>query len=320
MRPLLIRLFWFFLLGALLVFALRQAPLQEIWLTLRHLQVEQIALLVALNAAVICLTTLRWWLIARAGQPSLPFLPFIRYRLSVFALSYFTPGPQVGGEPLQVYFLHRLHHFTLTHALSTVVLDKLLELLGNFLFIGAGMVAMLRAGILLENGTPPGVGSVALAALMAWPAVHIVLLSRGQKPVSQVLRAALSSHKKTKWFRLIMVSEYLAATFIRRKPRFWLAALVTSLLAWGGMAAEYWLMLNFLGIHLSLEQMLACLTASLLAFLLPLPGGLGALEASQVLALGAFGVPPSTALSLTLLLRARDLLNGTVGLLFSRLL
>ncbi len=317
MRPILPRLFWLILLLALLAFALRNTPLSEIWLVLHRLHPGQIATLLIANALVILLITLRWWLIARATQAHLPFLPLLRYRLTVFGLSYFTPGPQVGGEPLQVFYLHRLHCFSLAHAISTVVLDKLLELLGNFLFIGAGLVAMLRAGLLLENGTPLRVGWEALAALMVWPALHIVLLYRGRKPVSQLLRAALSPYKKQKWFRLVEVSEHLAAAFIRRRPRSLLAALTVSLLAWGGMAGEYGLMLSFLGIHLSLWQMLAALTASLLAFLLPLPGGLGALEASQVLALGAFGVSPSAALSLTLLMRARDLLNGGLGLLFS---
>jgi uncharacterized membrane protein YbhN (UPF0104 family) len=77
------------------------------------------------------------------------------------------------------------------------------------------------------------------------------------------------------------------------------------------------LMLGFLNIQLNLWQALAALTASLLAFLTPLPGGLGALEASQVLALGALGYAPATAISLTLLMRARDLLNAGIGLLLA---
>ncbi|MGC8857062.1 MAG: hypothetical protein ACP5QU_09705, partial [Anaerolineae bacterium] len=40
MRPVLMRLFWLILLLALLVFALRQVPLSEIWFTLRHLKLS----------------------------------------------------------------------------------------------------------------------------------------------------------------------------------------------------------------------------------------------------------------------------------------
>jgi uncharacterized membrane protein YbhN (UPF0104 family) len=44
---------------------------------------------------------------------------------------------------------------------------------------------------------------------------------------------------------------------------------------------------------------------------------LGALEASQVFVLGAFGVSAVSAIGVTLLIRARDLLIGGVGLLIA---
>ncbi|MFZ5902613.1 MAG: lysylphosphatidylglycerol synthase transmembrane domain-containing protein [Chloroflexota bacterium] len=304
-------------LGALLYFAFRNAPLSEIWLTLRQLHLWQIALLLGINALVIGFMTMRWWLVVRAENPRLPFIPLIGYRLSVFGMSYFTPGPQVGGEPLQVIYLRKFHNVTLARAVSAVIIDKLLEFLGNFIFIGVGLFAAARAGILFGNGDIPGVGWVALAALMAWPPVHIALLYLGRHPVSRILRAALSRFKNQKWFRLVVVSEYMASTFTRRHPRALIAALGASLAAWTGMGVEYLLMLEFLNVHVDLWQAAAALTASLLAFLMPLPGGLGALEASQVLALGALGYPASTAISLTLIMRARDLLNGGLGLLLA---
>lgn len=76
-------------------------------------------------------------------------------------------------------------------------------------------------------------------------------------------------------------------------------------------------MVNFLGMQISAIQVFAALTAMQVAFLMPLPGGLGALEASQVFALGAFGQTASAAISLTLLMRARDILNGGIGLLLA---
>jgi uncharacterized membrane protein YbhN (UPF0104 family) len=76
-------------------------------------------------------------------------------------------------------------------------------------------------------------------------------------------------------------------------------------------------MANFIGMNLSAFQTLAALTAMQAAFLMPLPGALGALEASQVFALGAFGQSAAAAISLTLLMRARDILNGGIGLLLA---
>jgi uncharacterized membrane protein YbhN (UPF0104 family) len=47
---------------------------------------------------------------------------------------------------------------------------------------------------------------------------------------------------------------------------------------------------------------------------LPVPAGLGALEASQVFALQALGYDAALGLSLSLLIRLRDLLFGGLGL------
>ena len=58
-------------------------------------------------------------------------------------------------------------------------------------------------------------------------------------------------------------------------------AIAVSILSVGGIVAEYILMVNFLGMRLNAIQVFAALTALQLAFLMPLPGGLGALEASR---------------------------------------
>ena len=96
-----------------------------------------------------------------------------------------------------------------------------------------------------------------------------------------------------------------------------LFAIFVSLAAIAGIAIEYYLMVYFLGMQINVIQIFAALTAMQIAFLMQLPGGLGALEASQVFALGAFGQSASAAISLTLLMRARDILNGGIGLLLT---
>jgi uncharacterized protein (TIRG00374 family) len=303
----------YLLAGALLFLAMRGIPFHSIWGVLQKLTAGQIASLLAVNAAVIPFWTLRWWLVARAQHPRLPFLPFIAYRLTAFSMTYFTPGPQVGGEPLQVLSL-RKYGASFPRAVSVVIIDKLLELLGNFVFMALGVVFFIRLG-LFPGSDLPAAGTISL--LLLWPPLHILMLYRGVHPITAILKKAMPGSQKKKWFRLVSISEQLAASFTRWHPRALLAAMGAGLLAMAGMAAEYMLMLRYLGIRLSMGEALAAQTASLLGLLAPVPGGLGALEASQVLALGALGYPASAAISLTLLMRLRDLLNGGLGLLFS---
>lgn len=302
---------------ALLYFALRNAPFIEIWNTLQQLQLSQIGILLLINAIVIMAMAARWWVIVRAENPYIPFLPLVKYRLAVFGLSYFTPGPQVGGEPLQVFYLQKNHGITFARATSAVIMDKLLEFLANFILIGVGLTAAVRVGMLSANGTQALGSLIPMAAILIWPIVHLIMLYRGRYPVSSLLRAATSIIGTPDWVRLIIVSERMAASFTRRRLLSLLGALFFSMVAWTGMAVEYFLMASFLEVNLSFEQILAALTAALFAFLMPLPGGLGALEASQVYALTSMGYAPAIGISLSLIMRARDMLNGGLGLLLA---
>lgn len=321
--PWLARLFWLALLAALLFWALQNAPLAEIWNSLQLLRSWQILALLALNAAIFALITARWWLIIRAEARRVPFLPLVAYRLAAFGMSYFTPGPQVGGEPLQILYIRNAYGLTTVRATAAVMMDKLVEFLANFLFLALGLFAVTASGM-LGGFAPDAWIAVPLALLLLWPLLHILLLYRRRHPLSALikpLRQLLAGRKNTTttqtFLRLVIVSEHLAGLFCRRHIRYLLAALGVSLLSWAGMTLEYYLMLVFLSADLSFTETLAALTVVRLSFLAPLPAGLGALEASQVFAATAFGLPAALGIGLALLMRARDILLGGLGLLIA---
>ena len=316
-KRLVIRFSWLSILALLLYFALRNAPLIDIWSTLKTLKLSQIAIIIIINAFVIGTMTARWWIIVRAENPSVPFLPMIGYRLSVFGLSYFTPGPQVGGEPLQVVYLQRNHGLSYARATSAVILDKLLEFLVNFILIGIGTWAIIRLDLVYKNGIWLTLSLIGLVALLMWPIVHIALLYRGILPISRILLRQPFIQRNHAGVRLAIVAERMASIFCHKHVRAMFLAIGISLLSILGIVLEYFLMTTFLGMQISTIQVFAALTAMQVAFLMPLPGGLGALEASQVFALGAFGQSAPAAISLTLLMRGRDILNGGIGLLLA---
>ena len=246
-RTWLLRLLWFLVLAGLLYFALRNAPLTEIRQTLKQLQLWQIALILFINALVIVSMTARWWIIVRAENPSIPFLPLVGYRLSVFGLSYFTPGPQVGGEPLQVLYLQRNHGLSFARATSAVIMDKLLEFLVNFILIGVGAWAILRVGLVSENGIRLNLSLIAAGGFAVTALVHIILLYNGITPISKILLRQPFIQKDHPNVRLIIVAERMASVFCRKHVRAMFLAIGVSLLAILGIAIEYYLMVSFLG-------------------------------------------------------------------------
>ncbi len=316
-RRRLIRLGWIALLGVLLWLALQNAPLAEIWASLQQLTLAQLVAILILDVIACILMTMRWWIIVRAENSAVPLLPLVAYRMAVFALSYFTPGPQVGGEPLQVLYLQKNYGLSYARATSSVIMDKLLEFLTNFLFMGIGLYAVSRVGIFSGNEIRATVSLVPLTALLFWPPVHLILLYNGRFPLSAILRALQTRFGPKKWMRLMIVSERMAGAFCHRYPKKLLASLAVSLLSWMVMALEYSLMAGFLHISLDFWQTLAALTALQLVFLLPIPAGLGAMELSQVLVMRALGFSDALGISLTLLMRARDLFNGLIGIVIA---
>lgn len=302
---------------ALAYVALRKAPLVEIGQVLGGLRLWQILALVCVNGVIYGLVTARWWIIVRAEKPLIRYLPMIAVRLSVFAVSYFTLGPQVGGEPLQVLYLRRKYGVSYTRATASVVMDKLFELLGNFVLLSFGLVAILHSGLLLDVSQTSRLLLLGLAVLVTWPLFHVVLLYHRIYPISAVLHALGPRIAERRAVRFTRASERLAGQFCQRHPRAMLAGFGISVLAAVATVSEYALIASFLRISLPFWKLVTAWLTGWLSFLMPLPGGLGALEASQVSVLGLFGISTAAAVSVVLLIRGRDLFIGGLGLLLA---
>jgi glycosyltransferase 2 family protein len=304
------------LCGLLLYLALRGARLDVTWRLIGQVQPLQLLAIFMIDAAVFLVFGLRWWFLARVQARGISLADAVLVRLAAFGISYFTPGPQFGGEPLQVLHLGRKQRTSLVHATAIVALDKLIELLGNYFFLIAGAIAIVGSGLFPLGGRFAIVGIVMVMALGAWPMVHLLLLRSNVHPLSLgINRVWRGRNARSRVLRSIRLSEHLIGRFCRRRPRRLIAALTLSLCASGLGVAEYALILSSFSAALSLGQTLAAWTAGWLSFLVPAPGGLGALEASQVLALGHFGVAAEAAIAVSLLMRARDIVMGGTGIL-----
>ena len=312
----LFRLLIWLLIPLVLWMTLRNFSIGEVVENFRRIGLEAVLILIGLNAIIFALFSLRWWLILRAQGFRPSFTSLISYRLAGFGVTYFTPGPQFGGEPLQVYLLNQREGMETSTAAASVTIDKLLELLANFTFLLVGVAVILFGGAL--NGATPLELIFLPVILLGLPAVYLVALRYGRLPVSWLIYL-LGDHirrssKLRRIFGIIQETEAQVSGFCQKNMLVLLAAAALSAGIWILMVFEFSLMLRFLGVEFNLAQVLIALTAARIAFLLPLPGGLGTLEAGQVMAMGLIGVNPVIGISLSLLIRARDILLGGLGL------
>lgn len=296
---------WKFGLWLLVVLLLWWSLRQVNWIeTLRILSdvrgIEWAALL-ALNLVVLASFSGRWWSILRGYELRIPYLTVAVYRLMGAGISYFTPGPHIGGEPLQVLLLEKRHQITRSAAIGTVAIDKLFELLVNASMLTVGCITLIWVGVFPAVGIE---GLVLPLILLALPAVYLMRLAQGALPLTAILqRSGLSWAKGT-----LAEGERQMGQFCKTQPKALILVMLFSLVSWLGILLEVWLALTILGLSLTLVEVILIITAGRLAILLPAPGGLGTFEASQVLIFTALGLAPAAALGLSVLVRARDLL------------
>lgn len=304
------------LIPIVLWWTLKDISMAEIVDNFRGIGLEAIIALIVLNTIIFALLSLRWWLILRAQGYRRSFLALISYRLAGFGVTYFTPGPQFGGEPLQVYLLNQREGMKTSTAAASVTVDKLLELLANFTFLLVGITVILFGGTL--NGATRIELILLPALLLLVPSAYLVALRLGLLPVSSILRILrdrfLKSPSIDRFIQTLKETEYQVSEFCQENTLLLLVAATLSVGIWVLMVFEFSLMMRFLGVGLNLTQVLIALTAARVAFLLPLPAGLGTLEAGQVMAMGLIGVNPVFGVSLSLLIRARDVILGSIGL------
>jgi hypothetical protein len=304
----------------LLWLVLRTVSLTAVLHSLQQLQFWQISVLVWLNALVLVLLTGRWWLILWGLGHKLPFGLTLGHRLAAFGVSYLTPGPQFGGEAVQVLLVEKVHGVARTTAVSSVTLDKTLELLVNFSFLAMGVWVVVQSSFF--DGSLGWQTAVFALTLLSFPVLYLVALWRGRQPIAGFMRVTLPVFNgRLAWRRTfetavhgMAVSEKQAGQFCHQAPAFLWAAFFVSVLGWLVMVVEFGAMLTFLGADVSFGQAIMVLTAVRFAFLLPLPGGLGTVEVAMVLALSQLGFNPAVGLSASLLIRGRDVLLALTGL------
>ena len=307
---------------ALLVVVIRLVPLEDTWAAILRLGWRQIMILAILNGLILVLLNGRWWIILRGHGQRVPFLTLFGYRLATFGVSYFTPGPHFGGEPVQVFLVEKEHGTPRSTAVAAMTLDKTLELLVNFSFLLAGVIIIFQQR---SVDAIVGQGMAAAASfLLLIPLAYLLALGAHGYPLSRLLgviqnqkiwsRRPLWADRWQRAEQVVQTSEIETSRFMRRSPFFLILALLISIAAWGLMVWEFWLMVSFLGLSLTFLQLVTTLTAARVAILLLLPGSLGVLEASQILAFSALGLNPVVGISASLLIRARDVLLGATGL------
>ncbi|MFT7288634.1 MAG: hypothetical protein ACI87W_002756 [Halieaceae bacterium] len=302
---------------------LTQLPLNDIVSQLELLSWQNWLLWALVNITILYLAVKRWQLQWQALQTPVSLTRLFRLRQAGSAVSFLTPGPHFGGEPLQLYWL--THHFgkSLRSAVAMLGLDRFMETGINIAVLLAGVLILLGTSMLpihewlQVSAILAGVLCVMLTAA-ALILRHPDWLSRCFRFLAKRWRVGGTAdsnedHGESDQVGSKSQIELMQAALSTHQSLLWLA-LMLSLGGWGALLIELTMLLCFLGLSPSPKDIILIMVGMRLAMLLPVPGGIGTIEASLLWSFNYLGLPASAAVGLIALIRLRDVLVLLIGL------
>lgn len=307
---------FFLLLGiALFVALIIKTGIAETWQTLRQFSLFNFLIILALSLLNFCLYVLRWDIILKhihGYDKKLTFSKLFLHRMSGFALSYIIPSAQTGGEPMRILLLQ--HEGVATRsATSSVIIDKALEFAALFVFIGAGILLAV-----IDGSLPGKTEFLLIAVLIVLAAVIFLFYFCSVKNIgffSSILKFFHLDRSKRfqNLINKITDVEHQMSFFYKKHGSTFLLLILISLVISAFLLLEHYLIARFMGVNLTFFQTFLVSTIPYLAFLVPIPGGLGLLEGGTAAIFALLGVNIN-AFVLVLIIRIRDVVFVLIGL------
>jgi uncharacterized protein (TIRG00374 family) len=287
----------------------------EVFLRLREVHPGWATLYLVMACAVVTGHSLRWRVAARALGECPLFPRFVAARLAGEAVATLLPATKVSGDPVRIALL-AADGASMSTAAASVAVDRMLEMTSNLiaavLFVGTfafAQMAGVEAGTLLTLGLLPVVMLLILG-------VPVALLWHGRRPLAPVYRIA-GRWRAPRWATVIdgvKRAEEKVMRLLQEHPRTVVAGLVVSLAVEGLVVIEYHALLRAFGVSLPLPVLLIALVASGVSRAVPTPGGVGALEASQVGVITLTVGQATQGVVVGLLMRIHETLWMAIGL------
>jgi glycosyltransferase 2 family protein len=288
--------------------------IDSIWEQLRQFKLLHFFIFIGLSTLNFMLYNFRWYyILKKIHNAKLSFWQLFMHRMSAFAVSYITPSAQTGGEPLRAMLLHDDGVPAGTCA-SSVIIDKGLEFAALFLFIASGLgVALFYGAMPPELRYAAGFILVLIVVAVFWFYYSSVKDIGFFSSILRFFRLNKISRVRA-WELGIIEVEVEMAKFYKKHLKSFILLVFISLIIASFLLLEHYLVARFMGVRLDFMQTFLVSTIPYIAYVLPVPGGLGLLEGSTAAIFAVMGININ-AFVLVFIIRIRDLIFVLIGLI-----
>jgi uncharacterized protein (TIRG00374 family) len=302
---------------ALFSWVLSKYPFDEVVSTLENATWPYIVAFLIVSAAIMAVFTMRWKVLLDAqGFKGLKFYELFSYRAIDYGVSYLTPTAKLAGEPVRAAMLMR-NGIKFRDGLTTITIDKTIELSFSVVLFALGCFFLILSEA-LSGGTAVFLAVFCLFLIFInWTFYYRVM--RGQPIFSSLFNFFHLDkiRQLAKYQNAITEFEKPILSFYKEKRGAYFAALGLTIIAFMLSLAEYWLLLKMVGVSPTLTQVFLVFSVVGFAFLIPVPMGLGSLEALQAWLFSSMMMNSAAGLGIAILIRARDLIWVFFAIIFA---
>jgi len=302
--------------GSLVFLTLRELPITEMGLKLAKISPSAWFILFIINVAILFSAAVRWKVLASIFDADLSLADLFKIRQAGSTISFVTPGPQFGGEPLQVYWLHQKYGVPIDIALTTLGSDRLLETIINLFVLVIGIAFVIGTGIDADFSKALLVTSITLAILI----MLTILILKKPRWLAKIF-GFLSSRLKKKipylenYHEISKTIDRLLTQVKKNQSSVFLASIL-GLAGWFLLMLELYFMMKILNLTPNFYDIIFIMVGIRLALLMPIPGGVGTVEASLLWSFSILNLSAAGAGGLIALSRFRDIMILIVGMVF----
>ncbi len=306
-----------FLIGLVIIVVLaKYIGLEKIIKIFLHVKPIFIIFFIITSIVIMFLRVLKWKFILESHDINVPLKDLFMYRIAGMAVSYLTPSAHVGGEPVRAYLISKKANVPFEKAMSSVIIDKAIELTLNGFFtvvFSIFVLAFFKLPLLVK------IFIYANLILITFLVILFYIRTINGKGFFTFFfdKLRLEKIKFLKKYKnkVVEIDKTTSELFYYSKYYLHLA-FITHLLSWILSLVEFQLVLMMFGFGISWINAFLVYAGVGLAYTIPVPGALGILEVVQSFVAKLTHLPVQVSFAVSFVVRARDGIWTIIGVLY----